>query len=172
MKQSILGFFGLLVLALPQAASAQNQNFWASDQYTAKFLCGFAPGGEARLGVVAGHYNTIINVLAVRNSTALAYRATALSSDFEIETGVPSEFSRRFDFDRDGGIGILCRDIKNLLLGGGSEGFIEGIVTIYGSKPLIVTDVLTSEDDAISAMQVYEVERRSSSQRVRPPILE
>jgi len=35
-----------------------------------------------------------------------------------------------------------------------------------------VTDVLTSEDDAISAMQVYEVERRSSSQRVRPPILE
>jgi len=171
MRKAILGFLGLLAFALPQAASAQSQNFGANNRYSAKFLCGDASGGDSRLGVVEGHYNTIVNVTAIRNVTAFAYRATALRSDFEIDDGEPSGFSRRFDFDADGGIGVLCRDIKDLLGVGGNTGFIEGFVTIYASKPLNVTDVLTAEggDTDIRVMQVYQVIGRSASGTIRPP---
>jgi hypothetical protein len=57
----------LLVVALPQVAGAQEeegQPFRATVQYPAKFLCGYAPGEDSRLGVVQGHYNTIVNILA------------------------------------------------------------------------------------------------------------
>jgi hypothetical protein len=172
MSKSILRSFGFLALLLPQVAGAQS--FGVDNAYTAKFLCGFSPTGqESRVGVVGGHYNTIINVTAIRDKTAIAYRATPLSSTFDIEHGVPSIFSPRFDADTDEGFGIQCSDIKRGLLDIGGEGFIEGFVTIYSNRLLEVTDVLTAEKcpdgcDSIDAMQVYQVEAVRVRLKVEP----
>src|SRR5210317_1891741 len=98
MKQAILGLFTLIVFSLPQIAGAQE--FRSSHQYTAKFLCGEVYP-EAGLGVVWGHYNTIVNVLGTKDSTAVAYRITPLSTDLDADEGTPSDFSYRYDLDRD-----------------------------------------------------------------------
>ena len=168
MKKLVLTFFGLVVLALPQLARAQN--FSATNAYAAKFLCGLASGGESRLGVVFGHYNTTINVLATKNKQPIAYRASATRNNLDVTNGVVSDFSARFELDRDGALGIVCNQIKSLLGVERVEGFIEGFVIIYSNAPLLVTDVLTGESEAgLSAMQVFQVtERTVSNFTVRP----
>jgi hypothetical protein len=177
MTKAMLALFALLLAALPQAASAQNQNFQADHEYTVKFLCGFSEGEESRLGVVEGHYNTIINVQALRDHTSFAYRVTALSSDLDNENGAPSIVSQRFDRDQDGAIGIVCRDIKNLL-DAVQEGFVEGFVTIYTTRPLAVASVISGEseddeeDEGVDVLQVLVAEIRNSSGTVRPTVFE
>ncbi len=167
MKKFLLALAGMLILALPQVASAQS--FTAKTAYTAKFLCGFASGGDSRLGVVFGHYNTTINVLATKNNQPVAFRATATRTDLETSTGVVSVFSSRFNLDRDGALGIVCNQIKSLLGVSGAEGFVEGFVIIYSNDVLLVTDVLTGESEAgLSAMQVFQVTERIVSLTVRP----
>jgi hypothetical protein len=175
MSKAILGLFGLLAWLLPQAASAQS--FGAEYAYTAKFLCGFSPTGqESRVGVIGGHYNTIINVKAIKNKTLAAFRATPLAGTFEMEIGAPSVFSTRFEGDTDEGGSIQCADIKQRLLGLEGRGFVEGFVTIYSNRPLEVTDVVTAEkcDDeedceSIDSMQVYQVLENKVKFKVEPP---
>lgn len=166
MRKMIFQLFGLLLIALPQVAGAQD--FRAAIQYPAKFICGYTSGGDQRMGVVEGHYNTIVNILASRDRTTLAYRATVVRSSIEVNEGEPSGFSQRFDLDRDEAIGILCSDIKRGLLNLGGEGLIEGFVTIYSTKPLDVTDVLTGESEVGHSMQVHPVSERRESVRVEP----
>jgi hypothetical protein len=167
MKQAILGLFVLIVFALPQVAGAQD--FRSSHQYTAKFICGEVEW-EAGLGVVPGYYNTIVNVLAAKDSTAVAYRITPLSTDFEVDEGDPSDFSYRYDLDRDEGFSVICRDIKRLVDVQGSTGFIEGFLTIYGQKQLIVSDVLTGGvgEGGGNTLHAYDVTERRSGARVSP----
>jgi hypothetical protein len=175
--KGMLALFALLLAALPQAASAQNQNFQADHEYTVKFLCGDASGGDSRLGVVEGHYNTIINVQALRDHTSFAYRATALSSDLDNENGAPSIVSERFDRDQDGAVGIVCRDIKNLIGVSGQQGFIEGFVTVFTTRPLAVASVISGEseddegDEGVDVLQVLVAEVRNASGTVRPTVL-
>jgi hypothetical protein len=171
----MLALCGLLLAALPEAAAAQN--FSADHQYNVKFVCGRADGAESRLGVVEGHYNTLINILAQRDRTALAYVAAIVSTDL-IENGgapAPSEVSRRFDLDRDGAVGILCRDIKDLLELEG-PGFVEGFVTIYTTSPLAVSTVITGDDEddesGVDVLQIIDAEKRNSSGTIRPPVPE
>ena len=170
MKKFVLTFFGLVILALPQIASAQN--FAAANAYAAKFLCGLASGGESGLGVVLGHYNTTINVLATKSKQPIAYRATATRNNLGVGNPTVSNFSARFERDRDEALGIVCSQIKSLLEVGGVEGFIEGFLIIYSNGPLLVTDVLTGEGDTeagLSAMQVFQViERTISNFTVKP----
>jgi hypothetical protein len=169
MKQLILGLFALLALALPQAAHAQT--FTAKHAYTAKFLCGGTQGAEQGLGVVGGHYNTIINVHAVEERTSMAFRATALRTDLDTDTGYPSGFSIRWSFDRDGGVGIVCNYIKSLLGVQESEGFIEGFVTLYSDRPLDVVDVLTGQqsESIPSVMEVLPVPESGGKMKVDAP---
>jgi hypothetical protein len=170
MRKIIIGMFGFLVVVLPQIAGAQQFN--ASFRYTAKFTCGYSCGGDCRLGVVQGHYNTTVNIQATRDRTALAYRATALRSDLGVETGASSGFSTRLDFDRDEGIGLVCRDIKNVLgVGGQGEGYIEGFVNIYSNAPIDAVSVLTAEGEGgLATMELLEAKGRATSQRVQPPV--
>lgn len=168
MKKLVMALVGLSLFLLPVAAGAQN--FTASFVYTAKFLCGFLNGSENRLGVVVGHYNTIINAAATKNRVAVAYRATAVKNDIGITNGAPSDFSERFDLDRDHAFGILCADIKRGLFDQGGEGFVEGFVMIYSSAPLNVSDVVTGQgfESGVTAMQIYQVTERATSFAVRP----
>ena len=169
MKKFLFGLLGLVILALPQLANAQS--FTATNAYTAKFLCGLASGGDSRLGVVLGHYNTAINVLATKNNQPIAYRATATRTDIETSTGVVSDFSSRSNLDRDGALGIACNQIKSLLGVSGDPGFIEGFVIIYANGPLLVTNVLTGEPDkstGVSVLQVYQVTDRVVNMSVKP----
>jgi len=169
MKRVIIGLFALIVLGLPQLARAQQFN--AKFRYTAKFTCGEACGEECRLGVVGGHYNTAVNILAVRDRTDLAYRATALISDIGASIGVTSGFSTRLSINRDEGAGLVCRDIKNVLGGGGNFGFVEGFVNIYSNNPLDVVSVLTAEGEGgVSTMEVVPAKGRPTSLRVAPLI--
>jgi hypothetical protein len=174
----MLALSGLLLVALPQVAGAQSQKFSADHQYNAKFACGRGGGEESRAGVVEGHYNTIINVQALSNKTAIAYRATAVSSDLELEEGVPSDVSGRFDRDRDAGLGIVCNDIKRLFDVNGQQGFIEGFVVIYATNPLVVSSVITGQDETdsdlfgLSTLQVIDVETRNSSGSVEPQVFD
>jgi hypothetical protein len=134
MRKSIFGLIALLVVVLPQFAGAQEeggQEFRSSVQYPAKFLCGDAPGAESRLGVVFGHYNTVVNILASKNNTIIAYRATMVSTDLEISEGEPSQFSPRFELDQGEAVGVFCSDIKRGLFNTGGEGFMDGFVTIW-----------------------------------------
>jgi hypothetical protein len=170
MKKLQFGLLGLVMLALPQFANAQS--FTATNAYTAKFLCGLAPGGDSNgLGVVLGHYNTVINALATKNNQPIAYRATATRTNLETSTGVVSDFSSRSNLDRDGALGIACNQIKSLLGVSGDPGFIEGFVIIYSNAPLLVTDVLTGEPDkstGVSVLQVYQVTDRTVNMSVKP----
>lgn len=167
MKQLTLALFGLLALALPQVARAQSFN--GDHAYSAKFVCGYAPGGDTRLGLVEGHYNTIINIHAVEERTSFAFRATAMSTNLETETGIPSGFSIRFDVDRDGGIGIVCGYIKSMLGVQGQEGIVEGFVTIYSTRPLDVVDVISGEDGGpLSVLDVIQVPESGSKAKVDP----
>jgi hypothetical protein len=168
MKQAILGLFTLIVFALPQVAGAQD--FRTSHQYTAKFLCGEVDPEEG-LGVVWGYYNTIVNVLATKDSTAVAYRITPLSTNLEADEGTPSDFSYRYDLDRDEGFSVICSDIKRLVGVNGQTGFIEGFLTIYGQKALTVSDVLTGgggEGGGPASIHAYDVTERRSGGRVSP----
>jgi hypothetical protein len=175
MRKQLLGFLIAAALVLPLAAGAQpseNPNFSASELYVAKFLCGESPGGESRIGVVEGHYNTVINVQALKNRTRVAFRATAISSNFEIEHGVPSDFSFSELLDLGFGARIVCNDIKNVLDLDG-QGFVEGFVSVYSNKPLVVETVLTGEgDNGVSVMQVLRALRWATSIAVRPPVLQ
>ena len=168
MKNLLLGLSGLLALALPQVAGAQN--FTATNAYAAKFLCGVASGVESGLAVVLGHYNTTINVLPTKNKQALAYRASATRNDLDVTNGGVSVFSARFDLDRDQALGVVCADIIGGLFGTSAEGFIEGFVIVYSNGALLVTDVVTGEKEAgLSTMQIYEVgERVISNFTVKP----
>ena len=182
MKKLILGLSGILILALPQVAGAQipqSQAFKASFEYVAKFVCGRGGGGDTRSGVVEGHYNTILNVLAIRNTTAVSARATWVSEDLDegcsLDRGEPSSFSERSDLDRDEAVGINCSDIKDLT--DCSQGLFEGFVTIYSSGPLEVTDVITGQgtddgDGPLSVMEVYQVKERTTDVRVTPSFIE
>ncbi|MBW2692077.1 MAG: hypothetical protein JRE57_05525 [Deltaproteobacteria bacterium] len=168
MKQAILGLFTLIVFALPQIAGAQE--FRTSHQYTAKFLCGEVDPEEG-LGVVWGYYNTIVNVLATKDSTAVAYRITPLSTNLEADEGSPSDFSYRYDLDRDEGFSVICSDIKRLVGVNGQTGFIEGFLTIYGQKALIVSDVLTGgggEGGGPASIHAYDVTERRRGGRISP----
>jgi hypothetical protein len=173
MKKIIVGLFGLLILALPQVASAQN--FTSVFQYSAKFVCGRV-NSEQGLGVVPGHYGTTINLRAVANKNALAYRAVATRTNITLDPlaeGTPTDFSIRFNFDRDGGLGIICSDIKNLFNVEQQQGFIEGFVLIYSNGQLDVTDVVTAEPCpdgcfGVSSIQIYQVAQRGASVVVKP----
>jgi hypothetical protein len=175
MRKLFLGFLVAAAVVQPLAAGAQpseSQNFSASELYVAKFLCGYSSGGESRLGVVEGHYNTVINVQALKNRTRVAFRATAISSNFDIEHGVPSDFSFAEQFDLGFGGRILCNDIKDVLDLDG-RGFVEGFVSVYSNKPLVVETVLTGEgDDGVSVMQVLRALRWATSLAVRPEQVE
>lgn len=160
MNKFAFGFLGLLLLLVPGVANAQR--YIATQTYSAKFLCGFASGSESALGVVLGHYNTTINVQATVNRTPVAYRVTPTRSNLEVSNGTVSGFSSRFDLDRDGAFAIVCGNIKSLLGVQGSEGFVEGFVTIYTNAALNVMDVLTAENlsdvsTGITAMQVLQI---------------
>ena len=176
MRKSILGLIALFVVVLPQFAGAQEggQEFRSSVQYPAKFLCGYSSGGDSRLGVVQGHYNTIVNILASRNNTVLAIRATMVRSDLEIEDQI-SQFSERIELDQDEAIGVLCSDIKRGLFevggggGEGAQGFMDGFVTIFSNKSLTVTAVVTGENEGgAPSIQIITVSERRGGYRVRP----
>jgi hypothetical protein len=120
--------------------------------------------------VVAGHYNTIINLRAVKDRTQFAFRVTALSTNFEIEPGVPSGFSYPYAFDTDGGIGIVCNQIKFLLGVQDIEGFVEGFVTIYADRPLDVADVLSGEPETgagVSVLNVLSVPEIRAAEKIK-----
>jgi hypothetical protein len=181
MSKAILGVFGLLAFLLPQAASAQpssSERFGVDHAYTAKFLCGFSPtGSESRIGVVGGHYNTVVNVKAIKNKTRVAYRATPLSSTFDIDHGVPSIYSSRFDLDADEGFPIFCSDIKRRLLDIDDTGFIEGVVTIYSNHLLEVSDVLSGEKcpdgcESIEASVIYQVKEHDVKLKIEPTVFD
>jgi hypothetical protein len=161
-----------LSLATPPLAAAQNgfiEKFSANELYVVKFLCGDAGGGDSRLGVVEGHYNTIVNVQALKDRTFVAFRATAVSSDLDLSEGFPSEFSFIVEIQRDGANGILCADIKQALDVNNQQGFVEGFVSVYSSKPLVVESVITGEGDGdVSVMQVVRALRWPTSLTVRP----
>jgi len=164
MKKVVLATLGLCVLILPQIAAAKNLG--ANFRYTAKFICGFSSGGDSRLGIVRGHYNTTINIQAIKNKTLLAYRAAAAISDLGLELGIPSGFTDPLSFDQDGAIGLVCRDIKNLV--GGGEGYIEGFVNIYSNKPLNVVSLLSGEGEGdVSVMQLLDASVRSVSESIK-----
>jgi hypothetical protein len=91
-------------------------------------------------------------------------------SNLEIDTEEPSGFSRRFDLDADEAIGILCADIKRGLFDAGGEGFMDGFVTIYSSKPLTVKVVVTGENEGGHSMQIDDVGVRRGGIRVRPSL--
>jgi hypothetical protein len=170
----------LVLMALPQAAGAQS--FGGDYKYVAKFLCGRFSGSESGVSVIPGHYNTLINVLALKNRTAVAYRTTWLAEEFDdcdlgnlIERGVPSDYSGRYDLDRDEAVGIGCSPIKSSL-GERCQGFVEGVVTIYSSRPLSVTDVITGQDTQdgdgpLSVMQVFDVREVKTSEKVTPAVV-
>jgi hypothetical protein len=172
---------GLAALALPQVASAQSQSFGGDYKYVAKFLCGVFNSSETRVSVLPGRYNTIINVLSLKNKTAVAYRSTWMASYYDdcgesdhIDQGVPGDYSQRFDLDRDEGFAIGCYDIKSSL-GERCEGFVEGVVTIYSSRPLAVTDVITGQDASdgfgpLSVMEVFDVREVKTSEKITPSV--
>ena len=156
MKNFLLGLLGLLILALPQVAGAQN--FTGTNAYAAKFLCGSASGAES---VVFGHYDTTINVLATKSNQPIAYRASATKNEIGVINGSVSVYSARSNLDRDQALGIVCGDIKTGLFGTSADGFIEGFVIVYSNGPLLVTDVLTGESGpGLSTMQIYQVNER------------
>ena len=168
MRKVILGVFGVLVLALPQVAGAAQ--FKSTLRYAAKFVCGASSGHDSSAGVFRSHYNTIINIQAIRNKTVVAFRATALREDFEetsANLGIPSGFSERGDFDRDEGTGLDCYDIKRVLGVANNRGFVEGFVNVYSTGPLNVVSVLTAEEDDVddpeklAVMQLLEASERS-----------
>jgi hypothetical protein len=175
MSKLILGFLGVMMLALPQAAGAQS--FGGDYKYVAKFLCGRHDDEEQGIGVVMGHYNTIINVTALKNRTAAVFRSTWLAENFNddceiIDRGVPSDYSSRVDLDRDEAVAITCNDIK-FSLGERCQGFVEGLVTIYSSRPLAVSDVITGQgtddgDYPLSVMQVLDVREVKTSEKITP----
>ena len=170
MRRIIFATIGLVIFALPQAAVAAPK-FSASWRYAAKFVCGVGGGSESRDGVVEGHYNTVINVLAIKNQTKIAYRATALSTDLDVNSDVPTGFSQLFERDIDGGFRIVCSDIKRELFDIGQEGFIEGFVAVYSTRPLNVVSVVTGEGDfgegdVLSVMQLLDASERTVSETV------
>jgi hypothetical protein len=175
MRTRILALLGLLVLVLPQAAHAQpaqTTKLNAQLQYAAKFICGFAPSRQG-VGVVTGHYNTVINVTAVERRTSLTFRATALSTNLEVDEGVPSPFYLIGQFDADEGGSINCGQIKSLLGVGGpdNEGFIEGFVSIYSDRPLNVNSVLTGQDyyqeSGVSVLETIQVPGNKSPMKIQ-----
>jgi hypothetical protein len=176
MTKTVLGLFGMLAIVLPQFAGAQetNEGFRASYQYPAKYLCGHASGSDSRLGVVYGHYNTIVNVLALRDDTKIGLRATMVSTDLEIDEGEPSQFVRADNLDSDEAMGIDCAAIKRWIFDSCCEGFMDGFVMIYRSKPLVVSDVVTAENygeeggGAGHSMQIFPVREMRSRARVTP----
>jgi hypothetical protein len=125
---------------------------------------------DAGLGVVWGYYNPIVNVLAAKDSTAVAYRITPLSTNLEADEGSPSDFSYRYDLDRGEGFSVICSDIKRLVGVNGQSGFIEGFLTIYGQKALIVSDVLTGGvgEGGANSIHAYDVTERRGGTRVSP----
>jgi hypothetical protein len=122
--------------------------------------------------VVEGHYNTVINVLAIKNrAEGIAYRETALSTNLDVSWDVPTPFSQLFERDIDGGFRIVCSDIKRGLFDIGQEGFIEGFVAVYSTRPLNVVSVVTGqgdfdEGDVLSAMQLIDSSERTVSKTV------
>ena len=171
MRSRNLALLALLALVVPQAAHAQTQKLNAKLQYAAKFLCGRGGGEDSGIGVVMGHYNTIINVQAVQNKTSLTFRATALSSDLDVDEGVPSGFYPIGQFDADEGGAIPCGWIKSLLGVQGDSGFIEGFVSIYSNRPLNVSSVITGQDyygeGGVSVMQTLQVPANKSPMKIR-----
>jgi hypothetical protein len=170
MRRVIFATIGLLIFALPQAAVAAPK-FTANWRYAAKFVCGEGGGSESREGVVEGHYNTVINVLAIKNRAQIAYRATALSTNLDVNSDVPTPFSQLYERDMDGGFRIVCADIKRELFDIGQEGFIEGFVAIYSTRPLNVVSVVTGqgdfdEGDVLSVMQLLDANERTISETV------
>ena len=170
MRRVIFATIGLLIFALPQVAVAA-PNFTAGWRYAAKFVCGESDGGESELGAVEGHYNTVINVQAIKNRAKIAYRATALSTDLDVNSDVPTPFSQLYERDTDGGFRIVCSDIKRGLFDIGQQGFIEGFVAIYSTRPLNVVSVVTGEGDfdegdVLSVMQLLDASERTVSETV------
>jgi len=168
MRSVILGIFGLLLLgATPVADAALAPSFGASWRYAAKFICGHSDGHESSGGVIRGNYNSVINIQAIKSNTLLAFRATALRSDLELEWGVPSITSQRFDLDSDEGVGLNCYDIKRVLGVEEQRGFVEGFVNVYSSSQLNVTSVVTGEGDydgdfdVLTVMQLLEARESS-----------
>jgi hypothetical protein len=108
----------------------------------------------------------------LKDRTRAAFLVTPISSDLEVELGVPSQISSAVALDRDGAVGIFCNDIKNQADTGG-QGFIEGFVTIYSSKPLVVESVLTGQGEGdVSTLQVIRVPSRGAGGTIRPPIVQ
>ena len=104
------------------------------------------------------------NGLVIRGHVGIgpAVRGTALAA--------ADDFSTRYDLDRDEGFSVICRDIKRLVDVHGSTGFIEGFLTIYGQKQLIVSDVLTGGvgEGGGNSLHAYDVTERRSGARVSP----
>ena len=162
MRNVILAIVGLLFLATPQVAAAQNPSFGASWRYAAKFICGGTQGHESEAGVIRGAYNSVVNIQAIKDNTTLAYRATGMRSDLPLAWGIPSGNSIRYDFDADEGMGLNCHAIKQALGVAEVSGFVEGYLNVYSTTQLNVTSVITAEGDfdgdfdILTVMQVLD----------------